>query len=382
MLKFIILLFTLLISINSYAQWFDAQGTAQIKHGDVSTARNNAIDDALRQAMLESGSFITTEQEVINGTISKDSFNLSSSNDVKQYTLVSERQENGFITVQIRVFIDNPMNMCLGEAYPKNVMPVLFTYDLKQYQESSYGLTDFNTEFTRVLTSKLSNKSRINTLPYYNRNLGIDPLKFTPNDIQLNNTLIELTSTNDAQFIIIGVIRDITLHEREGMFNSLVGNKDRELEVSIYLYNALTNTLIYSNDYNGSAPWDDKIYTSKSSTFWQSAYGKLVQTVVNRISNDVEKTLTCLKPTGKIIEIQSPNEFYINLGKKNGIKQGSRFYIDQNASFNDNNGTYRHHKERNKITLEAIRVDTNSTLVKPIDKTSGNIQINDFVYIE
>ncbi len=382
MIKIIILLFTLLYASLSYAQWFETEGTAQIKNGDVALARTKAIEDALRQAMLESGSFITSEQEISNGAISKDNFSLSSSNDVKQYTLVSQSQKDNFLTVRIRVFIDNQFNLCLGEAYPKNVLPILFTYDLNQFQESSYSLTDLNAEITRAITSKLNTKPRLNVLGYYNKNLGLDPIRLNPNKDKFHKTLLELALTKDAQFIILGIIRDISTRQREGLLNSFMDNENRALALSIYVYNALSGSLVYSNDYSGDAPWDKNITNAKSSVFWESQYGKLVTTIINGISNDIEKTLTCQKPTGIILKELDEGAFYINLGSKNGIKQGTRFYIDHNASFVDNYGNVRYSKKRSRTILKAISVDLNTAIIKPLADRSGNIQIHDLVFIE
>ena len=69
MLKHIILLFLLFIAGmgTAFAQWFEAEGSAQIRNGDTPAARQEAIDDAMRQVMLESGSFVTSSQNVRDG---------------------------------------------------------------------------------------------------------------------------------------------------------------------------------------------------------------------------------------------------------------------------------------------------------------------------
>ena len=191
--RFLILFISLClysISINANAAWYETEGTAPIKNGDISQARSKAIDEALRQAMLQSGSFVTSEQEITNGKISKDSFNLSSASNVNQYSLISETRNNGFLTVKIRTFIDNQMQMCLGDSYTKTIMPILFIYDNNQYQNSNFGLVNFNIELTKSLSNLLGNSRKFNNLPYYNKNLGIDPIKYSPSKDHLSEILL------------------------------------------------------------------------------------------------------------------------------------------------------------------------------------------------
>ena len=383
--RFLILFISLClysISINANAAWYETEGTAPIKNGDISQARSKAIDEALRQAMLQSGSFVTSEQEITNGKISKDFFNLSSASNVNQYSLISETRNNGFLTVKIRTFIDNQMQMCLGDSYTKTIMPILFIYDNNQYQNSNFGLVNFNIELTKSLSNLLGNSRKFNNLPYYNKNLGIDPIKYSPGKDHLSEILLELAIKNDTQYIVLGVIRDISLSNAQGMLNSLLDNKNRELKISIYVYDGLLGSLVFSNDYEGSSEWDDGIQMPQGAKFNESNYGRLVNNTLGTISRDIIQVLTCQKPIGRIIETLPNDEYYINLGSLNGIKQGTRFFIDHRSNFYDNNGNLRFSKARAHSQMIAIKVDSNSSIIKPVGKISGNIQLEDLVFIE
>lgn len=64
----------MLATVPCQAQWYETEGTAQIRNGDTAQARIKATDEAIRQAMLESGSFVSTTQNMTDGVYGDDFF--------------------------------------------------------------------------------------------------------------------------------------------------------------------------------------------------------------------------------------------------------------------------------------------------------------------
>ena len=164
-LKSLVLFSSLLLFNEAFAAWYETEGSAKIQNGDVVQARTKAIEEALRQAMLESGAFVSTNQNMTNGILDDDELTIASNNNFNQYTLVSEKREKGYLTVKIRLYIDSDPKQCIGMNYKKNILPVLFTYANNQHQETQTGLNGFNKSLTLKFQQFLSSTNELNVIP-------------------------------------------------------------------------------------------------------------------------------------------------------------------------------------------------------------------------
>ena len=385
-LKSLILLSSLLLINNTFAAWYETEGSAKIQNGDVVQARTKAINEALRQAMLESGAFVSTNQNMINGILDGDELTIASNNNFNQYTLVSEKREKGYLTVKIRLYIDSDPKQCIDMNYKKNILPVLFSYTNNQHQETQTGLNGFNKSLTLKFQQFLSNTNELNVAPYYNQNLGIDFANHNHrNSNHIMQSIDQLAINKDAQYIVFGVIRDINLHPSTlNWFSKAMGNKEREFSLDIFVYDTITKEILYSNNYKTKALWDlDENNTNTDSDyFWKSEYGENILEKLTSAAKSVSHALVCKKPVGRVLKVENNNQYHINLGKINNIKQGNRFLIEHSNSFNDNNGIRRFQKNQAKTPMVVTDVYNNTAILKPITQSNGNVQINDHAYIE
>lgn len=385
-LKSLVLFSSLLLINEAFAAWYETEGSAKIQNGDVVQARTKAIEEALRQAMLESGAFVSTNQNMTNGILDDDELTIASNNNFNQYTLVSEKREKGYLTVKIRLYIDSDPKQCIGMNYKKNILPVLFTYANNQHQETQTGLNGFNKSLTLKFQQFLSSTNELNVIPYYNKNLGIDLANHSHrNSNHMMQSIDQLAINKDAQYIIFGVIRDINLHPSTlNWFSKAMGNKEREFSLEIFVYDTITKEILFSNNYKTKAQWDiDENNTNTDSEyFWQSEYGENILEKLTSAAKSVSHTLVCKKPVGRILKVENNSQYHINLGKINNIKQGNRFLIEHSNNFNDKNGIRRFQKNQAKTPMVVTDVYNNTAVLKPITQSNGNVQINDHAYIE
>lgn len=385
-LKSLVLFSSLLLINEAFAAWYETEGSAKIQNGDVVQARTKAIEEALRQAMLESGAFVSTNQNMTNGILDDDELTIASNNNFNQYTLVSEKREKGYLTVKIRLYIDSDPKQCIGMNYKKNILPVLFTYANNQHQETQTGLNGFNKSLTLKFQQFLSSTNELNVIPYYNQNLGIDLANHSHrNSNHMMQSIDQLAINKDAQYIVFGVIRDINLHPSTlNWFSKAMGNKEREFSLEIFVYDTITKEILFSNNYKTKAQWDiDENNTNTDSEyFWQSEYGENILEKLTSAAKSVSHTLVCKKPVGRILKVENNSQYHINLGKINNIKQGNRFLIQHSNNFNDKNGIRRFQKNQAKTPMVVTDVYNNTAVLKPITQSNGNVQINDHAYIE
>jgi hypothetical protein len=195
----------------------------------------------------------------------------------------------------------------------------------------------------------------------------------------------QLAINKDAQYIVFGVIRDINLHPSTlNWFSKAMGNKEREFSLDIFVYDTITKEILYSNNYKTKALWDlDENNTNTDSDyFWKSEYGANILEKLTSAAKSVSHALVCKKPVGRILKVEDNNQYHINLGNINNIKQGNRFLIEHSNSFNDNNGIRRFQKNQAKTPMVVTDVYNNTAILKPITQSNGNVQINDHAYIE
>lgn len=385
-LKSLVLFSSLLLINEAFAAWYETEGSAKIQNGDVVQARTKAIEEALRQAMLESGAFVSTNQNMTNGILDDDELTIASNNNFNQYTLVSEKREKGYLTVKIRLYIDSDPKQCIGMNYKKNILPVLFTYANNQHQETQTGLNGFNKSLTLKFQHFLSSTNELNVIPYYNQNLGIDLANHSHrNSNHMMQSIDQLAINKDAQYIVFGVIRDINLHPSTlNWFSKAMGNKEREFSLEIFVYDTITKEILFSNNYKTKAQWniDENNTNTDSEYFWQSEYGENILEKLTSAAKSVSHTLVCKKPVGRILKVENNSQYHINLGKINNIKQGNRFLIEHSNNFNDKNGIRRFQKNQAKTPMVVTDVYNNTAVLKPITQSNGNVQINDHAYIE
>ena len=336
--------------------------------------------------MLDSGAFVSTNQNMTNGILDDDELTIASNNNFNQYTLVSEKREKGYLTVKIRLYIDSDPKQCIGMNYKKNILPVLFTYANNQHQETQTGLNGFNKSLTLKFQQFLSSTNELNVIPYYNQNLGIDLANHSHrNSNHMMQSIDQLAINKDAQYIVFGVIRDINLHPSTlNWFSKAMGNKEREFSLEIFVYDTITKEILFSNNYKTKAQWDiDENNTNTDSEyFWQSEYGENILEKLTSAAKSVSHTLVCKKPVGRILKVENNSQYHINLGKINNIKQGNRFLIEHSNNFNDKNGIRRFQKNQAKTPMVVTDVYNNTAVLKPITQSNGNVQINDHAYIE
>lgn len=64
-------------SFQGYCTWYVANGSAAIIDG-VTQARNDAVNDAIRNALLQAGASVQIEQKYKNGVLESDSVRMKS----------------------------------------------------------------------------------------------------------------------------------------------------------------------------------------------------------------------------------------------------------------------------------------------------------------
>ncbi len=376
----------LLLALPVQANWIKARGSAPIVNGDTEFAREQATQDALRQAMLQAGASVSSIQNLSNGALTRDMFQIRANSEIRQYNLLEEERQNDRLFVTLRAYIVADRSRCSGAQYAKGI--TLIRFRLADSDQARHGqIYELNSEITRQLFNRLSGLSQnFVTRRWLDENLGLDPRRLLQGENSYHRQLQSLAAETDSQYLLFGVLQDISLRDAQGnLLDQWLDDPIRHFSMQLYLFDGLTGELSEQKNYQGEAVWSfdkqEQVDVS-GQKFWNSAYGMEISAQLNRAVQDLQLKLQCTNPIARIMRIDGDN-YHINLGKRNGIKTGDHFYIEQRADFTDGFGRDRTIRNPTTGMMEVKRVYEDNAVMMPLNRYApGNIQINDLAVLE
>lgn len=376
----------LLFALPAQASWIKARGSAPIVNGDTEFAREQATQDALRQAMLQAGASVSSIQNLSNGALTRDMFQIRANSEIRQFTLLEEERKNDRLFVTLRALILAEPGRCNGARYAKGITLVRFR--MADSDQARYGqIYDLNKEVTRQIFNRLGNlRQNFVARRWLDENLGLDPRRLQQGENSYRRQLQSLAAETDSQYLLFGVLQDISIRDPDGnLLDKWLDDPVRHFTLQLYLFDGLTGELNDQSNYQGEAVWNfskqEQVDVS-SQKFWSSSYGMEVAAQINRAVQDLQLKTQCSTPIARIMHVDGEN-YHINLGKRNGIKTGDRFYIEQRADFNDNYGENRTLRNPTTGAMEVKKVYDNNAVMMPMNRYApGNIQVNDLAVME
>ena len=386
-----IILLLCLISLPLQAAWYKTLGSAASINNDEEYARQQAIQDALRQAMLKAGASVSSIQKLSNGALTRDDFQIRANSEVRQYQLLDEEIRDARIFVRVRSYIVADRSGCSGGLYAKDISLIRFNWQHKD--DARYGqIYQLDRAVTRALFDRLGQQRQIFvTRSWLDNNLGVEPGKIQQGDSDFAQQIQALAVQTDSQYLIFGSIVDASLQQPDqGIADNIFPGAWfktplRRFTLQLYLYDGLTGQLLEQPFYQTQANWTfdkEAVVDPISQDFWQSSYGMEITSTLNRITEELKGRLQCERPTARIIRIDGL-DYHINLGKTNGLKVGDRFRILHKADFTDVNG--QEHALRNAAagTMEVTKVYPENAVLRPLSQyAAGNIQVSDLAELE
>jgi hypothetical protein len=375
-----IISFSYCFSANS--QWYETQGHARTTDTSIELARTKAMENALKKALLVSGASVSSVQQVVNGLLTQDQINIRASGSVNSIELVDEIHTDNLITVTIRADIFPQEKKCFAINFKKSLL--LTRSHLLHREQANIGeiylidkaamrklgkQLDQQSAFTKT-SSILNNTTEFSRL---NNSLASDEID------QLTQSLSEST---DSQYVMFSEITNISF-EKQATNNWLFwqqGVYPRTFAITFYLYNGLNGELVWQQSYQDTAPWTftkrDKVDV-EGNAFWQSEYGLMLDSILDKVVKDVDENIMCEPSRGKIIQVQG-NKVTINLGRDHGLKIGDEFNLLHLTHFTNNSGKsyagFNVSPYKVKVTKLTRQTATAST---PDGRLFGNIQIDD-----
>lgn len=362
-----------LFSGETRADWYEATGQAVMRGNDVASARAEATEDAVRKALLYSGASIRTVQQVTDGLLTQESMFLQTQGEVQNVQIVSETEENGYISVTIRADIYPDQNQCANLQLKKQLLISPFIIQNKE-QAMTGQLYELDAASTRVFMQKLEESS------------GSSLLSLLPQSIQQRELSYAdrsaLQRTYGGRYLVRASLDDVSLGERVGTNWSFWSDQDRErfYQLHVELSDIQQQKVLFSQKYQTSAVWgfnNTTVISPHTQRFWQTDYGKSIERVLNAAAQDVEEALRCETILADITLVQQ-DKVLLNLGSKHGLNVGDELTILYRRQHKDSLGQLQDQLTVSDLKVKITELSHQGAWAQSIDMALlANVQVGD-----
>lgn len=373
-----ITILTLLVaSFPALAIWFEATGQAVIHNGEKAAARQQATQEAVKQALMFSGASVKSIQSLVNGLLEDDRFEIRASGEVNNIELIDEIYHDDYVTVSIRADIFPQDALCSASDYKKNI--VTTWYNINKRQQAAVGnLYDFG----KVVAEKIQDESKNHArYSFINR---VEPYYLNPTDSEKKLTAISLAQKTNAQYVLFGEILEFgveTITSSSMAFWKSDQSK-RNLTLSFSMYDGNSGDVIFQDTQNLSAQWEfapHKSIDSNSHQLWDSAFGTATETTIQKVVQSIDDSVSCLPAYGRVINVTGES-LSVNIGKHNGVKQGDTLTLFQVNQFYDPQNMPHRQFQLHPEQVIVRQVFAETAVVESVTGAPlANIQPNDFV---
>jgi len=339
----------LLLSWVSFANAFvvEVEGQAPID-GSINHARQQALEDAMRQASLRAEAHVVSTQLMSKGAMQQDKIELKSQAKIKDVEILWEDTHDGLYRVAIRADV-KPVQMCRSQGNNLRKAVAVTGFGLVSAKQTSLGqLQNIEQDLARVFINTLNDGGQMHALDASHIGLYADPGNAPSSQNQQRHltTSMALAQNLGAQYIVSGIVRGLdTLSSvsdkasKEDSWLTLTGLMDepakRQFVIDVFVHDGFSGALIFSNSYSTQGKWNlDRMANVRfaSPAFWQSHYGHAVKDVLASAIDDVSMSLRCQPFMAKIIKTDG-KRLHIEALAGAGIRPGDKFSIYRSGTF-------------------------------------------------
>ncbi|PSV39319.1 flagellar basal-body protein [Photobacterium sp. GB-27] len=359
----------LFFSCYSSAQWVEVTGEAVILESE-ETARVNALEDAVYQAMKHAGGEIATLPSLKPYFAESKQQYRFSGNEIRNVTVLEQKKAGGKMYVTSRIDIYPSAKSCHKTQYKKGIL--LGSFSITEPQQAAMGsVYKIGTDFASMLGKQIQKRSQ---------SFIVTGKTTVPFSATQASAMTMLAEDHDAQYLIGGEITDLTATLDEKLVKK--DQVNRQFAVSLEIMDGKTGEIIYQNSYREIGLWPfsrSSHVDTKSARFWVSPYGQSIQRISQNMMLDIESALSCRASLPEIINIHN-NVAQMNVGRIHGVKQGDKLKLWHSAGFIDQKGIPRNRMVDTKISLTVDRVyEKSAELIVNQPELAASIQPGDLL---
>lgn len=346
------------------------EGQAAIGKDMPLLARKQALQDAIRQASLQSSVNIHSQTLIDQNNVSIDAVSMRTAGEVANTKVIKEWTTDN--VYHVVAMVDLAADNTCSPHYRKRLVATAFPL-AKQEQITAYETQDLYSGIPRELSNLLiesgefisKNATNINLYPrpdlapdlqdqsaYRPSNFGSDAtgtdfVTLPDNTAYRPSKVMKLATSSGSQFILSGVIRDLEVESTEYMSGAgplaFARSLAREvvarrgIGIDVYLYDGLTGALLFQQRYTDTVigdVWIPASYTVGSERFNATSTGAKIAHIIEQASADIRQALSCYPFMTRIVDIKD-NKVFIEAGAQERINIGDQLVVYGSANGNE-----------------------------------------------
>lgn len=324
------------------------EGQAAISNGMPLLAKKQALQDAIRQASMQSAVDIRSQTSVNQNSVSLDTMSMRTAAAVSNTKVIKEWTADNIyhVVAQVELSADS----ACSSHYRKRIIATAFPL-VKQEQVTGYETQDLSGGIPREINNLLTESgdfigSNATNISLYPR-ADLAPELQDRTAYRLSKAM-QIAASNGVQFVLSGVIRDLEVESTEYMrgagplafARSLARDvvARRGIGIDVYVHDGLTGALLFQQRYIDDVigdVWIPATYTVGSERFNDTSTGNKISQIMERASNDIRQSLSCYPFATRIIEIKD-KKVVIDAGAQEKLGVGDQLVV-YGSSGNDLN---------------------------------------------
>jgi len=323
------------------------EGQAAINKSAPLLAKKQALQDALRQASMQSSVNIHSQTLVSQNNVSLDTVSMRTAADVGNAKIIKEWTTDNIYHVVAMVELSAD-NSCTAH-HRKRILATAFPL-VKQEQVSGYETQDLYSGIPRELNNLLiesgdfigTNATNINLYPRPDLAPELqDHTAYRPSKV------MQIAASNGVQLVLSGTIRDLEVESTDYMSGAgplaFARSLAREvvarrgIGIDVYVHDGLTGALLFQQRYVDDVigdVWIPATYTVGSERFNTTSTGAKIAKIIDQASNDIRRTLNCYPFTTRIIEIKD-DKVFIDAGAQEKLNIGDQLVVYSTGNTDD-----------------------------------------------
>jgi hypothetical protein len=324
------------------AQSVEAEGSAPIS-GPVGVAKRLAMQDAIRQALIQANAQVSTTTVVSARGVVSDNVRFTARGNVTNVVVLDEWTDEANYYVRIRAQVPGadripeqmrPMTSAAGATGTAMAMPsAMGVSDAAAQYRRKMALTQFHVldrtqiadlpnfevELSRELKRRLDASSRVRTVDasQYLVPLSGDDLVSQrrilgalPPASDAGQMATEFAESLGVQFVVSGVIRDM------GITNHTLGPRVRRLDLDVVIHDGITGAEVARHRINESVELGglfglrDTTAQEMNDKFYASPFGRKVDRVLDKLVSMLVGDLNSQPFTARVIRSEGNKVFF------------------------------------------------------------------------
>lgn len=338
-------LFFVMVALPVHAFVVEATGSAPIQ-GAISHVREQALKDAMLQASLQGGAHISSTQLMSKGVVTQDEVQVRSLAQLKNVEVLWEDQNNGLYEVAIRAEVA-PEAMCAASKQRYRKAVAVAGFSLVSPQQATHGrLDNIEQDLARVVVNELNGRGAVHALDATRISLYRDPRRAPSMETaqQRLTTSVSLATQLGAQYVVSGVVRDVSLstnneNPRRSEWRARLGleeqRKPRQFVMDVFVHDGLSGAMLFQRSYATQGKWDQPATRAVgfgTAQFWNTDYGQQVRDTIDHAVTDVDEVLRCQPFMARIVQARG-NRLHIEASAGTGIRPGDKFQVYRTGTF-------------------------------------------------